>query len=160
HGDFVGEMPYDYLVLALGRRLKTEQVTGFFEHGQHLLDVRGAKNFGAAATLLTHRRAVLGHCPGARSPVPVFETAFALSRMLEESGTRNRCEITIVSSESVDEMFGGVAMSAALKTALESHCIELVPNFAITQVTASSVIAKDGKTISYDLNMRVPPSDV
>ena len=157
HGDFVGEMPYDYLVLALGRRLKTEQVTGFFEHAHHLLDLRAAKRFGSAARLFKQGRAVIGHCPGARLPVPVFETAFALSRMLEESGTRNRCEITIVSSEPVDEMFGGIAMSAALKNALESHCIELVPNFAITQVTASSVIAKDGRTISYDLNMLVPP---
>ena len=157
HGDFVGEMPYDYLVLALGRRLKTEQVTGFFEHGHHLLDIRGAKNFGSAARLFKQGRAVIGHCPGARLPVPVFETAFALSRMLEENGTRDRCEITVVSSEPVDEMFGGVAISSALKNALESHSIELLPNFAITEVTANSLIAKDGRTLGYDLNMLIPP---
>lgn len=156
-GDFVGEMPYDFLVLALGRRLKTEQVTGFFEHAHHLLGVREAKKFGAAARLFNQGRAVMGHCPGARSPVPLFETAFALSRLLEERGKRDHCTITIVSSESPDEMFGGIPMSETLNGALESQRIELVSDFAITQVTPNSVIAKDGRTLSCDLNMLIPP---
>src|SRR5881396_1361720 len=48
HGDLVGEMPYDFLVLAVGRRLATERVTGFFEHANHLLGVDAAKKFGDA----------------------------------------------------------------------------------------------------------------
>lgn len=156
-GDFVGDMPYDFLVLALGRRSKTEQVTGFFEHTHHLLGVRNAKKFGAAARLFNQGRAVIGYCPGARLPVPVFETAFALSRLLEERDKRDHCTITIVSSESPDEMFGGIPMSEALNGALESQRIELVSDFAITQVTANSVIAKDGRSLSCDLNMLIPP---
>lgn len=156
-GDFVGEMPYDFLILALGRRLKTEQVTGFFEHAHHLLDLRGAKKFGTAARSFNQGRAVIGHCPGARLPVPVFETAFALSRLLEERGKRANCTITIVSSETPDEMFGGIPMSEALKAALEAHRIELVSDFAINQVTPNSVIATDGRTLSCDLSMLIPP---
>jgi sulfide:quinone oxidoreductase len=156
-GDFVGDMPYDFLVLALGRRMKTEQVTGFFEHAHHLSDVRHAKKFGAAARLFNQGRAVIGYCPGARLPVPVFETAFALSHLLEERGKRDHCTITIVSSESPDEMFGGIPMSDALNGALESHRVELVSDFAITQVTPNSVIANDGRTLSCDLNMLIPP---
>lgn len=156
-GDLVGDMPYDFLVLALGRRLKTEQVTGFFEHAHHLLGVRGAKKFGAAARSFNQGRAIIGYCPGARLPVPVFETAFALSRLLEERGKRDHCTITIVSSESSDEMFGGIPMSEALNGALESHHIEVVSDFAITQVTPNSVIANDGRTLSCDLNMLIPP---
>lgn len=157
HGDFVGDMPYDFLVLALGRRLKTEQVTGFFEYAHHLLGVRDAKKFGTAAHLFNQGRAVIGHCPGARLPVPVFETAFALSRLLEERGKRDHCTITIVTSESPDEMFGGIPMSEALKGALESHRIELVSDFAITQVSPHALIANDGRTLSWDLNMLIPP---
>lgn len=156
-GDFVGNMPYDFLVLALGQRLKTEQVTGFFEHAHHLLGVRDAKKFGAAARSFNQGRAVIGHCPGARLPVPVFETAFALSRLLEERGKRDHCTITIVSNETPDEMFGGIPMSEALNGALASHRIELVSDFAITQVTPNSVIASDGRTLSCDLNMLIPP---
>lgn len=156
-GDIVGDMPYDFLVLALGRRLRTELVTGFFEHAHHLLGVRDAQKFGAAARLFNQGRAVIGHCPGARLPVPVFETAFALSRLLEERGKRDHCTITIVSSESPDEMFGSIPMSETLNGALESQRIELVSDFAITQVTANSVIANDGRTLSCDLNMLIPP---
>ena len=157
HGDFLGNMPYDFLVLALGRRLKTEQVTGFFEHAHHLLDIHGAKNFGDAARAFERGHAVIGYCPGARLPVPVFETAFALSRLLEERGKRDDCAITIVSSESPDEMFGGIPMSAALKSALESHRIDVIADFSIAQVTPNSVVASDGRSLGCDLNMIIPP---
>jgi sulfide:quinone oxidoreductase len=156
-GDFAGDMPYDFLVLALGRRLQTERVTGFFEHAHHLLSVHEAREFGAAAQLFDKGRAVIGHCPGARLPVPVFETAFALSRELDERGKREDCTITIVTSERPDEMFGGIPMSMVLKSALDSHRIELVSDFAIAQVTPDSLIANDGRTLPYDLNMLIPP---
>ena len=32
HGEVEGDITYDYLIFALGRRLATEQITGFFEH--------------------------------------------------------------------------------------------------------------------------------
>ena len=156
-GDFVGDMPYDFLILALGRRLRTEQVTGFFEHAHHLLNVRDAEKFGDAARLFNQGHAVIGHCPGARMPVPVFEAAFALSRLLEECGKRDQCTITIVSNESPDEMFGGIPMSEALNGPLASHRIELVSDFAITQVTPNSVIADDGRKLSGDLTILIPP---
>ncbi|HEY6231738.1 MAG TPA: FAD-dependent oxidoreductase, partial [Pyrinomonadaceae bacterium] len=98
-GDFVGDMCCDFLVLALGRRLRTEQIKGFFEHAHHLLNVREALKFGEAARAFDHGHAIIGHCPGARLPVPVFETAFALSRLFEEGGRRDRCTITIASDQ-------------------------------------------------------------
>lgn len=156
-GDFVGEMAYDFLVLALGRRLKTEQITGFFEYAHHLLDPRSAKTFGAAARRFNKGCAVIGYCPGARLPVPVFEAAFALAGQLEERGKRDDCTITIVSSETPDEMFGSIPVSNTLMTALKSRQIELISNFAIDQVTAAAVIARDGRSIHYDLNMLIPP---
>jgi sulfide:quinone oxidoreductase len=157
HGDFVGDMPYDYLVLALGRRLATERVTGFFEHAHHLLDLDGAFRFGEAIKSLREGRAVIGHCPGARLPVPAFETAFALSRLLEERDERDRCTITIVSDESLDEMFGEVPISDSLRHALSSRRIEFVSGFAINRVTPTSVISKDGRAIECDLRMLIPP---
>lgn len=156
-GDFVGEMPYDYLVLAVGRRLRTEQITGFYEHAHHVLDARNAKKFGDAARQFTKGHAVIGACPGARLPVPVFETAFALSRLVEAAGNRDHCTITIASCESTDEMFGGIPLSESLTGELKLHRIEMVSDFAITQVTQNKIIAEDGRALAYDLNMLVPP---
>lgn len=157
HGDLVGEMPYDFLVLAVGRRLATERVSGFFEHAHHLLGLDAAKKFSDAIQNFHQGCAVIGYCPGARLPIPVFETAFALSRLLEKRGERDRCAITIVSSETPDEMFGGAAVSEALREALNSHRVEFVSDFAINQVTPNSVIANDGRAFDCNLRMIVPP---
>src|ERR1051326_5232202 len=65
-GDFVGDLKYDYLIYALGRRLATEQVKGFFEHAHHLLSVESALKFSDAVMNFRVGRAVVGSCP--RSP--------------------------------------------------------------------------------------------
>jgi sulfide:quinone oxidoreductase len=157
HGDLVGDMSYDYLVLALGRRLKTERISGFFEHAHHLLDVESAESFGLAVNDFKGGHVLIGHCPDARLPVPVFETAFALARRLEEEERRDQCTITIVSNEKLDEMFGSVAISESLTNAMETHGIEFVHDFAISRVTPNALFATDGRSMSYDLNMIVPP---
>lgn len=157
HGDLFGDMPYDFLVLALGRRLATERVTGFFEHAHHLLDLDGAFRFGEAIKGFHRGHAVIGHCPGARLPVPAFETAFALSHLLAQRNERDHCTITIVSDESLDEMFGEVPVSDPLRHALSSRGIEFVSGFAINRVTPTSVVAKDGRVIDCDLQMLIPP---
>src|SRR5687768_546862 len=96
HGEVEGKLPYDYLIFALGRRLATERITGFYEHAHHLLNVDKAIKFGKAVAELKEGRVVLGQCPGARLPVPVYESAFALARMLEDKGNRDRVRITVV----------------------------------------------------------------
>ncbi len=156
-GDLTGEMPYDFLLLAFGRRLATERVTGFFEHAHHLLTQNAALKFADAVDNFHQGHAVIGSCPGARLPVPVFEAAFALSRILELRGERRRCTITVVSDETPAEMFGGAAISKKLLDSLEAHRIELVSDFPINQVTPSSILAGDGRAIDSNLLMLVPP---
>ena len=112
HGEVDGELPYDYLIIALGRRLATERVAGFFEHSHDLLTVESALEFGAAMRGFHQGRAVVGQCPGARLPVPVYETAFALSRFFEESGDRKRVRITIVTPDPPGFQFGDAASRA------------------------------------------------
>ncbi len=51
--DFDGEISYDYLIIAMGRRLATEKIGGFFEHTHHLLGVKAAQKFGAAVSTFT-----------------------------------------------------------------------------------------------------------
>jgi sulfide:quinone oxidoreductase len=157
HGDLVGEMPYDYLLVSVGRRLATERVPGFFENAHHLLDVDDAKKFGAAVQEFHRGRAVVGHCPDARLPIPIFETAFALSDSLREKGVRDQCQITVASSEDLDAMFGGISISKDLTAALQSHGIELVTDFRISKVKPDAVIGEDGRSLDCDLNMIVPP---
>lgn len=156
-GEVAGDLPYDYLIFALGRRLATEKVTGFFEHAHHLLTVESALKFGEAVRGFKEGRAIIGYCRDARLAVPVYETAFALSRALEEQGARERTRITIASPEPPGDQLGGPEMARALRSALDAHDIEFLPDFPISKVTAEHVETVDGTRMGYDLLMLVPP---
>jgi sulfide:quinone oxidoreductase len=157
HGDFEGDLPYDYLIFALGRRLATERITGFFEHARHLLTKEDALEFGEVIRSFNEGRAVIGQCPGARLPVPVYETAFALARLFEQGRGSEHVRITIVSPEPPGLQFGDADMARALRSALDEHFIEYLPDFPINKVTSTSVMTSNGHAINYNLSMLIPP---
>ena len=157
HGDVEGLLAYDYLIFALGRRLATERITGFFEHAHHLLNVDKALNFGRALGTFHKGRALIGQCPGARLPVPVYETAFALSRLLEERGQRDAVEITIVNPQASELQFEDDNVAHAISVSLAKHGINARSDFAIEQVTFGAAYNKRGQAIKFDLLMLLPP---
>jgi sulfide:quinone oxidoreductase len=157
HGEVEGKLPYDYLVFALGRRLATERITGFYEHAHHLLNVDKAISFGKAIQKFREGRAVFGQCPGGRLPVPVYESAFALARRLEEKGERDRVRITVVSPTTLESEIMDPAGAAALGKALEAHQIEFLSNLSIDSLTHDSAITNTRDAIAFDLLMLVPP---
>ena len=157
HGEVQGTLPYDYMVFALGRRLATEKITGFYEHAHHLLNVDKAIAFGQAVTALQEGRVVLGQCPGARLPVLVYESAFALARLLEVNRNRDRVRITVVTPGSLESEFGDPAAAAAVKKLLDDRRIELVTNFGITSLTRNTAKMSTGETVDFNLLMLVPP---
>ena len=156
HGEVEGRLGYDYLIFALGRRLATERIPGFYEHAHHLLNVDKAIKFGKAVNTLQEGRVVFGQCPEARLPVPVYESAFALSSLLEEKGKRENVRITVVSPTTLEAELGDDAAAAALKKALDAHQIELLPNVSINSLTPHSAITSEA-AIDFNLLMLVPP---
>jgi len=157
YGQVEGKLPYDYVVFALGRRLATEQIPGFYEHAHHLLNVDKAIKFGKAVEEFKAGRIVLGQCLGARLPVPVYETAFALARHLEKKDRPERVKITVVSPDTLESELRDTAGAAALKRALDTHQIEHLPNFRIVSLTQNSAITHTADAIHFDLLMLIPP---
>ena len=157
HGDVSGRLPYDYLIYALGRRLATEHVRGFFEHGHHLLSVDGALKFGEAIRNLREGRVVIGQCPGARLPVPVYESAFALSSWLKENNDPELVKITVVSPTTMSEEFGDEKMAAIVHQALIRQGIEFVPNLLVSRIESNFVSTAEGRNLKYSLLMLLPP---
>lgn len=157
HGEVEGKLPYDYLIFALGRRLATEKITGFYEHAHHLLNVDKAIKFGKAVEEFHAGRIVLGQCFGARLPVPVYESAFALARLLDAQGTRDSATITVVTPDKLEADLGDTGAAAVLKKSLANHQIELLTNFRISSLTKSSVFTQTGQSLDYNLLMLVPP---
>ncbi|HEY5886047.1 MAG TPA: FAD-dependent oxidoreductase [Pyrinomonadaceae bacterium] len=157
HGEVEGKLPYDYVVYALGRRLATERISGFYEHAHHLLNVDKAIKFGKALANFHEGRAVIGQCPDARLPIPVYETAFALARRLEENNDRDRVRITIVSADSVGSEFGEADIGLRLQKALHQHQIEFISGFSVERITEHAVLTGTGQAINFDLLMLMPP---
>jgi len=157
HGEVEGKLGYDYLIFALGRRLATEQIPGFYEHAHHLLNVDKAIKFGKAINKLQEGRVVFGQCPDARLPVPVYESAFALARLLDEKRKRDSVRITVVSPTTLESELGDLAAAATLKKALDAHQIEFLPDLSITSLTENSAITAAGARINFNLLMLVPP---
>lgn len=156
HGEVAGQIGYDYLVFALGRRLATERIPGFYEHAHHLLNADKAIKFGKAIQRFKEGRAVFGQCPGARLPVPVYESAFALARQLEETGERENVRITVVSPGTLESELGDLGAAASLRKAFATHQIELLQDVNITSLTEDSAITTRD-AINFNLIMLVPP---
>ena len=157
HGQVEGKLPYDYLIFALGRRLATEKITGFYEHAHHLLNVDKAIAFGKAVEEFSEGRAIFGQCFGARMPVPVYESAFALARLLKQKGKRERAQITVVTPDTLESELRDTGAAATLKKAFDAHQIELLTNFRIASVKQNSVFANTRDAIDFNLLMLVPP---
>ena len=157
HGEVEGKLGYDYLVFALGRRLATERIRGFYEHAHHLLNVDKAIKFGKAIKTFTEGRAVFGQCSGSRLPVPVYESAFALARLLEEKGQRDSVRITVVSPSTMESELGDLNAAVALRKVFEAHEIEFLPEVSIDSLTKDSATTTAGDRINFNLLMLVPP---
>ena len=157
NGQVEGKLPYDYLIVALGRRLATERIPGFYEHAHHLLNVDKSIQFGKAVENFHEGRAVFGQCLGARLPIPVYESAFALANRLEQRGERERARITVVSPQTLEAEIGDERGAAALRRALDSHQIELLTDFRIKSLAQNSTTSDTGDTLPFDLLMLVPP---
>ncbi|HEU0176936.1 MAG TPA: hypothetical protein VFV58_21930, partial [Blastocatellia bacterium] len=140
-GRFERRITYDYLVFALGRRLAAEHVPGFLEFAHHLLTVGAALRFGEAIKDFHGGHAVIGYCQDARLAVPVYETAFALDRLLRARGERDRARITIVTPEKLGGMLGGDAIVPALQEALDERGIEFAPDLPVNRVSAMRRLA-------------------
>jgi sulfide:quinone oxidoreductase len=157
HGEVEGSIPYDYLIYGLGRRLATERVTGLFEHAHHLLDVNGALKLGEAIRGFGGGRVVIGQCPDARLPVPVYEAAFALSKWLKENVDRESVKITVVSPTTIESEFGDAKIASLIHQRLIKQGIEFLPEFPIARIGSNSISTADGRDLSCNLSMLLPP---
>ena len=152
-----GDLHYDYLIFALGRRLATERVAGSFEYSHNLLTLEGALNFSDALRHFHKGQVIIGGCPESRLPVPLYETTFALSRLLKERNEREQAEITLILPDESDLSFGGDQMKQVLLDALGHHGIKLITNFPVSEISQGAIQTNDNRYLNYNLLMLLPP---
>lgn len=155
--DMNGDISYDYLVIALGRRLATEKVPGFFEYSNHLLGTGAALRFGEAVRTFKRGRIIVGLCPEAKLPVPVCETAFALAKRFKNGIADGSVHLSVIFPDSLEAAFGGASLHTELEAAFKRHNINVHYQIPITEITPSAVLSSQKHCIDYDMLMLVPP---
>jgi sulfide:quinone oxidoreductase len=155
--DFDGELAYDYLIVAFGRRLAIEKIDGFAEHAHHLLGVNAARKFGASVDGFEKGKIVVALSPQAFLPIPVCETAFALANRFEKEIEAEEISVNVVFPETIEKAFGGANLHKKLERAFDKRRINVITDFAVRQVTAQTIVSEHEQTINYDLLMLVPP---
>ncbi len=155
--DISGAIRYDFLVLAIGRRLATGRIPGFFEYSSHLLGTKAALEFGEAVSKFDRGQLIVGLCPGGRLPVPVCETAFALAKRFEKQIAAGDVNLSVLFPESLQAAFGGASLHEELERALARHHISVRYDFSISEITPEHLVTSENRRIEYDLLMLVPP---
>lgn len=155
--DFNGDLHYDFLIAAVGRRLATEKTPGFFEHAHHLLGTKAALKFGGAVKEFKAGEIIVGLCPEARLPVPVCETAFALARKFRKEIEQGKVIVKAVFPASLEAAFGGANFHKEIETAFKRHHINLLYDVPIREITNEKVLSSKKHRITYNLLMLVPP---
>ena len=155
--EFRGDIGYDFLVIALGRRLATEKVAGFFEYSHHLLGVKAALKFGEAVNAFREGDIVVGMCPDAQLPIPVCEAAFALARKFEDAIRDGDIRVKVVFPGSLESVFGGATLHKELESSFRHHRINVLYDIPVSKITETEVLSSAGHAVKHDLLMLVPP---
>jgi len=155
--DFTGNIAYDFLIVATGRRLASEKVRGFFDYSDHLLGVKGATRFGEKVKKFEKGKIVVGLSPQALLPVAAFETAFAVARKFQKEIENRNVSVDLVLPETVDEMFAGAKIHHELLNSFNKLGITETAPFTVAEVSKTDLISKQGQKIPYDLLMLLPP---
>lgn len=155
--DIDGDIFFDHLLVATGRRLATERISGFFEYAHHLLGVGSALMFKKAIDDFEGGSIVVGLCPDAFLPVPVCESALALAKRFEKKIDAREVSITAVFPMTLERAFLGTTLFRDLEEEFRRKKIDLVYDFPVHRVIEDEIISETGSNIPYDLLMLIPP---
>jgi sulfide:quinone oxidoreductase len=154
-----GNLPYDYLVVALGADQSPGSVPGFAEAAYDMYTVEGAAalrdrlNTFNEGKLMVMVSSVPFKCPGAP-----YEAAMLMEEMLRNRGVRDKVDIQIFTPEPHPMSIGGTAIGNQFKSLLTERGIGFNPGCKPKEVDAKkrSVKFENGTSASFDLLAGIP----
>ncbi|MFQ5998428.1 MAG: NAD(P)/FAD-dependent oxidoreductase [Candidatus Bathyarchaeia archaeon] len=149
----------DYLIIALGADLATEEITGFSEAAQNFYDPQGALRLqvalehfqkGTVAVLVSR---MPYKCPGAP-----YEAAFLIDALFRKRGVRSEIDLKIYTPEPQPMPVAGPKVGEALRRMLEDRNIGYFPEHTILKVdNESKKLVFEVDEARFDLLAGVPP---
>jgi len=151
---------YDYLIVALGVELASEQIPGLLENGLVLYELKDVPKIRDSVRNMKSGKiamAIMGmpyKCP----PAP-YEAALLLRSILEETGTSDSIQIDFYSPAPITLPAGGPQVSEDILKILQSKKIEFHGNHKTISVEPNKLKFESGEA-EFDLLIAVPPHKV
>ncbi|HYJ92141.1 MAG TPA: FAD-dependent oxidoreductase [Pyrinomonadaceae bacterium] len=147
---------FDFLLIALGRKLETRALPGFAEHAHHILSIGPALDLKHAIANFDSGSIVVGLCPDASLPVPVCEAALGFAQRFRGKITDGDISVKIVFPSTLEKALAGAGLFRDLETEFDRKGIHLVCDFPITSIHQNAILDDYGSLIDYDLLMLMP----
>lgn len=154
-----GELPYDHLIVSLGLQTHPELLPGDADEAHHVWELAAAERFRDALRRFTGGRIVIGVAgPPYRCPPAPYETLWLLDAHFRQRGLRDLVSFDVFSSEA-GPLGGGSEAARWIQEQSEARGARMHFNFEIERIDGERrrVLARDGRTLPYDLLMVVPP---
>ena len=151
---------YDYLIIALGVELSSEQIPGLLENGLILYELKDVSKIRDSVRKMKSGKiamAIMGmpyKCP----PAP-YEAALLLRSILDETGASNSVQIDFYSPAPITLPAGGPQVSEEILQILKSKKIEFHGNHKTVSVEPNKLKFESGEA-NFDLLIAVPPHKV
>ena len=151
---------YDYLIIALGVELASEQIPGLLENGLILYELKDVTRIRDSVRKMKSGKiamAIMGmpyKCP----PAP-YEAALLLRSILDETGASDSVQIDFYSPAPITLPAGGPQVSEEILQILKSKKIEFHGNHKTMSVEPNKLKFESGET-DFDLLIAVPPHKV
>jgi sulfide:quinone oxidoreductase len=155
--DVKGKVRYGRLLIAIGRRLATEHVPGFFEYAHHLLSLPAADRLKEEIANFNGGTIVVGLTPGSLLPIPVCETALGLARRFREHVQNDAVQIKAVFPETLEDAFEGSSLFRDIRGSFDREGVELIERFPVDRVEPGMLVSETSGAHAFDLLVLLPP---
>lgn len=151
---------YDYMIIALGVELASEQIPGLLENGLILYELKDVSKIRDSVRKMKSGKiamAIMGmpyKCP----PAP-YEAALLLRSILDETGASDSVQIDFYSPAPITLPAGGPQVSEEILQILKSKKIEFHGNHKTISVKPNKLKFESGEA-DFDLLIAVPPHKV
>ncbi len=153
-----GEVPFDYLVIALGAGTFPERLAGFSEGAYNLYDLSGADGIREKIESFDKGRVVVlvSGIPF-KCPAAPYETALILSAYFTRK--HRDIEIEVVTPEPLPMGVAGPEVGNMVVSLLESRGIRFTPQHQAVRIEPEKkkIAFQDGEARAYDLLIGIPP---
>lgn len=154
------ELSPDHLLIALGAEYAPEAIPGLAAAGHTFYTPEGADALRARLREFDGGRVlVLTAAPAYKCPAAPYEAALLIDSLLRRRGLQGNFDVEMHAAEPAPMGVAGPAVSAGVRSMLESRGIAYHPEHQIDHVVPDrrQAVFTDGQTVDFDLLVYVPP---